>query len=225
MPGRRVVLATGEHYHLFNRGNAYQPTFLNNRDYQRFSTTLEYYHYPSPPLRLSKYLLMAKEERAKLILNLKRKGDLIVEIICFCLMPNHFHLLVKQSQEKGISRFMGLLQNSYTKYFNVKRKRVGSVFQGQFKAVRIETDEQLIHLSRYIHLNPHSSFLVKSKAELKTYPWSSFPDYLGKEKHTFLKKKLITDFFKNTSDYRKFVFNQADYQRHLEEIKHLALDN
>lgn len=218
-------MATGEYYHLFNRGNAYQPIFLNIRDYRRFLTTLDYYRYFSPPLRLSKYLLMGKEQREKIIASLGQKGDFMVEIICLCLIPNHFHLLLKQSEEKGISRFMSLLQNSYTKYFNVKRKRVGSIFQGQFKAVRVETDEQLIHLSRYIHLNPYSSFLVKSTEELKTYPWSSFSDYLGKNQYSFLKKKLISDFFKSSEDYQKFVFNQADYQRRLGEIKHLALDS
>jgi putative transposase len=224
MPRRRVVLATGEYYHLINRGNASQPTFLNIRDYQRFLTTINYYQHDSLLLRLSKFLLLSKEKKAKYIENLIEKGNLIVNINCFCLMPNHFHLLIKQAKDKGISKFMSQLQNSYTKYFNVKRKRIGSVFQGQFKAVRVETDEQLIHLSRYIHLNPYSSFVVKSKEELQIYPWSSLPDYLGKSKYPFLKKKIVSDFFESSKRYQKFIFDQADYQRSLEEIKHLAFD-
>jgi len=117
------------------------------------------------------------------------------------------------------------LQNSYTKYFNFKRKRIGSLFQGIFKAIRVETDEQLIHLSRYIHLNPYSSYIVKSIKDLKTYPWSSLPDYLGKQKYPFLKKKFILDFFKSKRDYQEFVFNQADYQKELEKIKHLTWED
>ena len=114
------------------------------------------------------------------------------------------------------------MQNSYTKYFNLKRKQTGSIFQGHFKAVRVETDEQLVHLSRYIHLNPYSSFVVKSIEKLETYPWSSLPDYLGETKYSFLNKKPVLDFFKNNKAYQKFVFDQADYQKNLEKIKHLT---
>ncbi|MBL7159341.1 transposase [Candidatus Microgenomates bacterium] len=222
MPGRNVVLATGEIYHIFNRGNAYRPTFLNIRDYQRFLKTLTFYRHLSLPLRLSKYLLLSQEKRILLEDKLTEKDKSLVDIFCFCLMPNHYHLLLRQKEKEGISKYMSQLQNSYTRYLNVKRKQVGSIFQGHFKAVRIETDEQLIHLSRYIHLNPYSSFVVKSIERLKTYPWSSLPDYSNDGKHSFLKKRLILDFFKNIEDYQKFVFDQADYQKNLEKIKHLT---
>ncbi len=222
MPGRKTVLATGEVYHLFNRGNAYRPIFFNLRDYQRFLKALAFYRYPSPPLRLSKYLLLSREKREELENQLIKKGSYLVEIFCFCLMPNHYHFLAKQKQEGGIAKYLSQLQNSYSRYFNVKRKKAGSVFQGHFKAKRVETEEQLIHLSRYIHLNPYSSYVVKLTEDLKTYPWSSFPDYLGEEKHSFLEKKLILDLFKGSEDYQRFVSNQADYQRNLEKIKHLT---
>lgn len=137
-------------------------------------------------------------------------------------MPNHFHFLLTQSTEEGISKFMGLIQNSYTKYFNLRKKRVGSLFQGQFKAKRVETNEQLLHLSRYIHLNPYSSFVVKTLEDLKEYPWSSLPNYLGINQNGFLKKSLVLDSFMDEKDYQRFVFNQADYQRELEKIKHLT---
>jgi len=139
-------------------------------------------------------------------------------------MPNHFHFLLKQVGDYGISEFIGQIQNSYTKYFNVKRERVGSLLQGRFKAVRVESEEQLIHLSRYIHLNPYSSFLVRSLKDLKKYPWSSFPSYIEDEKVDFLDENIILNLFKNKGEYQEFVFNQADYQRELEKIKHLALD-
>lgn len=93
-------------------------------------------------------------------------------------MPNHFHLLLKQTKENGISKLVANFQNSYTRYFNLKNERVGPLFQGVFKALRVKTDEQLIHVSRYIHLNPYSSSVIKSFEELKRYPWSSVEEYL-----------------------------------------------
>ena len=135
-------------------------------------------------------------------------------------MPNHFHFLLKQTAEEGIAKFMSNFQNSYTRYFNTRHNRVGPLFQGPFRAVRVETDEQLLHLSRYIHLNPYSSFVVKNIKDLEEYQWSSFKEYLGKEKG-FCQKEIVMSFFKNPQDYRKFVFDQADYQRELQKIKHL----
>ena len=170
MPGRQTILATGENYHIFNRGNASQPTFLNKKDYQHFLETLGFYIHHSPPLRLSKFSILSKKRRHEILKRLSQKENNLINIFCFCLMPNHFHLLGQQSTENGISKFMSQIQNSYTKYFNTKRKRIGSLLQGQFKAKRIETEEQLIHVSRYIHLNPYSSFIVKSTKQLKEYP-------------------------------------------------------
>ena len=143
-------------------------------------------------------------------------------------MPNHFHLLLKQLKNNGISTLVANFQNSYTRYFNLKNKRVGPLFQGAFKAVRVETDEQFLHVSRYIHLNPYSSLVVKSLEELQRYPWSSLPEYLNPKKH---KNKIsfpkeILDFFDdNLHDYQKFIYNQAEYQKNLETIKHLIFDD
>ena len=225
MPGRKTVLATGEVYHLFNRGNAYRPIFLTVRDYQRFLKTINFYRYLFLPLRLSKYLILSRNKRKELQKQLNEKGKFLVEIFSFCLMPNHYHLLLKQVEDKGISKYLSQVQNSYSRYFNVKRKKAGSVFQGHFRAKRVETDEQLIHLSRYIHLNPYSSYIVKSINDLKIYPWSSLPGYLGESNYSFVKEDFILDLFKDKKDYQDFVFNQADYQRELEKIKHLTWDD
>lgn len=113
-------------------------------------------------------------------------------------------------------------QHSYSKYFNAKNERTGSLFQSMFKAVRIESDEQLIHVSRYIHLNPVSSFLINIES-LTDYAWSSFKDYMNPS-DSIIATKSILDYFKSKEEYKKFVFNQADYQRELEQIRHLALE-
>lgn len=224
MPGRKTVLATGEVYHLFNRGIEHRPIFSSKRDYRRFVQTLIFYRFASPPLKLSRFLVLSRKKRDKFFERLNQDGKKLVEIICYCLMPNHFHFLLRQSKEEGISKYMSQIQNSYTKYFNTSRHRIGSLFQGHFKAVRVETNEQLLHLSRYIHLNPYSSFVVKNSVVLKSYPWSSFPEYLDGTNKNFLFKDIVLNSFKDKKDYQKFVLNQADYQRELERIRHLTWD-
>jgi len=118
---------------------------------------------------------------------------------------------------------MSNFQNSYTRYFNTKHRRKGPLFYDQFKAVRIETDEQLIHVSRYIHLNPYSSYVIKDFKNIKDYLWSSLPDYLSGKKG-ICETNVILDFFKNKKEYFEFIYNQADYQRELDRIKHLDLE-
>lgn len=223
MPGRKIPLITGELYHVFNRGNNRQPTFTNKREYNRFKETINFYRVLKPPMNLSRFLRLDESKKENVHKVLKQSKRL-VEIYCYCLMPNHFHFLLKQVEDQGVAKFMSNLQNSYTKYFNSSHERDGSLFLDQFKAVRIETDEQLVHVSRYIHLNPYTGYVVKSLEELESYPWSSFPDYF-QNGNTSIEKNLILDFFKNSQQYKKFVFDQADYQRKLKEIEHLLLEN
>lgn len=147
----------------------------------------------------------------------------MVEIITYCLMPNHLHLLIKQITNNGISKFMANLLNSYARFFNTKYKRIGPLFQSNFKAVRIETNEQLLHVHRYIHLNPLTSLIVK-KQEFEQYRWSSYRHYLGLTQSHFVDAKLILNQFKTLESYKKFLLDQADYQRKLHIIKHLALE-
>jgi len=224
MPFRKIPLVTDEFYHIFNRGIASQPTFLNKRDYQRMMETIPFYKNDNLPFKYSKLLMLPVRERAVVWEKIIRAKDSLVEIIAYSLMPNHFHFLLKQTKENGIRRFIGNIVNSYTKYFNTKRERTGPLFQGRFKAIRIETDNQLLHLSRYIHLQPFTSYLVKSLEELMEYPYSSFPEYLQKVREGVCTKEEILTHFKTKGKYKTFVFDNADYQRKLERIKHLLLE-
>lgn len=174
---------------------------------------MDYYRKKDPPVRFS-----YKNRPASISTN--KNDSPIVEILSFCLMPNHFHILVKQIEEKGITNFVSKLSNSYTRYFNTRNKRVGPLFQGSFKAVRVEDDEQLLHVSRYIHLNPFVGYLVKN---LRTYPYSSYREYLGLAKG-FCQKKTVLDYFESPSHYATFVLNQADYAKSLKEAGRLLLD-
>jgi putative transposase len=222
MPPRKVILATGEVYHVMGRGVARSLIFRRKEDYQRIFKVINYYRYVNPPLRFSFFRRLPLKKKETSLKKL-RESKRLVEIIAFCLMPNHFHLLLKQLQKKGTSTFMRNFQNSYARYFNTKYHRSGALFQALFKAVRIETDAQLLHVSRYIHLNLVSSFLVEIK-NLENYPWSSFPEYMKSRSLEFVDPDLVLKQFKTEKDYKKFVFDQADYQRKLQEIKHLTLE-
>ncbi len=222
MPTRKMPLVTDEIYHVFNRGINRQPTFNSKREYERAMLALSFYQVAKPPIRLSKFLVQNPDVQESLLKSMAELSKL-VDVISFCLMPNHFHFLLKQKQDKGISNFLGNFQNSYTRYFNTKNKRDGSIFLTQFKAVRIVTDEQLIHVSRYIHLNPYTGFVVKTLSELENYEWSSLKDYL-KADFTSINPELVLGLFKDSNSYKQFVFDQADYQRELKLIEHLTLE-
>lgn len=218
MPRRRTILATGEIYHIFNRSIARQPIFLNKRDYQRALETMDFYRLRKLSVKLSTFKRLSEKQKLAVLANSKPQ----IEILAFCFMPNHIHFLMKPIEDKSISIFMNNFQHSYAKYFNTRNNRVGSLFQSMFKAVRIETDEQLLHVSRYIHLNPVTSFLINIDS-LPNYPWSSFKDYISSEKSEILTSQIL-NYFNSQEEYKEFVFDQANYQRELDKIKHLALE-
>lgn len=220
---RKLVFANDEIYHVFNRGVEKRPTFTDKRELNRALLTLDFYRFARPPVKLSKFLVIPKDQQKKFLENLKKEFQKLIEIICFCLMPNHFHFMLRQKLDNGISTFISNLTNSYTRYFNSKHERIGPLFEGIFKAVRIESEEQLIHASRYIHLNPVSSFLIEPE-ELETYQWSSYPEFLRLSDRNFVTKDLVLNFFPSAEAYRRFVLDQADYARQLELIKHLTLE-
>lgn len=221
MSFRKSPVIKGEIYHVFNRSIAQQPIFLNFKDYQRALEVFKFYQFDKPSLRFSFYNRLTTAQKNDFLLGFSTQNR-IVEILCFCLMSNHVHFLLKNLTEDGITKFMGKFQNSYAKYFNIRQRRVGSLFQQNFKAVRIETEEQLIHVSRYIHLNPVTAYTIEA-TQLKDYRWSSYPEYL-KRNSDFLSLDLILSYFKNSVDYEKFVMDQAAYQRELDRIKHLIID-
>jgi putative transposase len=209
----RPPFETESFYHVFNRGVAKQPTFVTKRDFNQALLCKEYYQCLKPPIKLVRYKDLTETEKTKVRLGMEF-GEKLVEIVCFVFMPNHFHFLLKQLSDGGISKFMSLFTNSYTKYFNKANNRVGPVFQGVFKSVLVESEQQILHLSRYIHLNPYTASIV-SKSELESYQWSSY--------QRFLKKPFVFYHDKKYS-YRDFVLNHSDYARELKTVEHLCID-
>lgn len=213
MPYRIIPFVNDQYYHIYNRGSEKRTIFESSRDYQRFLKTLTYYQIAGQKPKFSHFpsLSVPKLDESKKI----------IKVAAYCLMPNHFHLLLKQERDFGITQFMSKAINSYTRYYNTKHDRMGPLLQGMFKAVLIESGEQLVHVSRYIHINPTSSLLVKRPDQ---YQWSSYLEYIGKDKHKFCFTEDIMNNYKNPQDYQQFVLDQVGYGQDLEIIKHQLID-
>lgn len=226
MPYRRTRIVVGEIYHIFNRSVASQPIFIRQKDYLRALEVIKYYSYSKTNLRFSHFQRLPLKQKSDFIASLSKNGNVEkrIKILAFCLMPNHIHFLIKEEINHGITTFMRNFQNSYAKYYNIKTKRAGALFQSMFKAVRIETEEQILHVSRYIHLNPYSSYIVKRKEDLNNYQWSSFPEYISKQKPEIVSTDILSEYFPSVEKLISFTLNQADYQRKLENIKHLTFE-
>lgn len=216
MPQRLVPLVNEEYYHILNRGVNRQDIFLQPRDYRRFLQTASYYQFLGPKPKFSSF---SKDELGLFSPVLQER---IVEIVCYCFMPNHVHLLLKQVKDGGITIFMQQLMNSYVKYFNTKHSRSGPMFGGRFKAVLVESDEQLLHLSRYIHINPRVSKIV---SDLGSYKWSSYDEYVDGVV-SVCKKDKVMEFFESGAKYKEFLDDQVSYGESLEYLKyHLVAED
>lgn len=225
MPYRKTPLISQEIYHLCNRSVAKIPIFQNKNDYVRAMELIDFYRFINTQIRFSHFNRLDLKKKSDFIYTLYSNKTL-VEIYAFCLMPNHVHFLVKQNVDGGIAKFMRIFQNSYAKYLNTKYERPGAVWQSMFKAIRIETQEQLLHVFRYINLNPVTSYIINDFKNLNNYRWCSYSDYLLKKPDSpFLDTKEIKKYFKTDELLISFLKNQVNYQRNLNKIKHLLLED
>ncbi|MFH1979280.1 MAG: transposase [Patescibacteria group bacterium] len=223
-------------YHVYNRGVEKRKVFMDKQDYLRFIHCLFEFNNDNPTLNLSR-TLGTKNTMSEVGLHSLKKDKaprkLLVEILIFVLMPNHFHLLVKQKKENGVSRFMQKLGTGYTNYFNQKHERVGSLFQGNFKAVMLEEHSHFVHIPYYLHLNPldllnkqgPTSFIEQLEF-LKEYRWSSFPDYVGKKNFpSVTQRDFLLNFFDNEKKYKKETKEWLkEKTTNLEKIKELTFE-
>lgn len=209
MPSRNVykIFVKDGFYHVYNRGVEKRKIFLDKQDYQVFLNNLKIYlsHPPDPKDLKSNFTL--KGTTFKGIPRQPKNYYKKIELLAYCLMPNHFHLLIKQNDKNSMKDFMQSLIIKYSMYFNKKYKRVGQLFQGRYKAVLVDKDNYLLHLSRYIHLNP-----LKITSNLLG-AHSSYGDYLGNNKSEWVNTGILLKYFDNLTipeirkynSYRKFV--------------------
>jgi putative transposase len=215
---RKINFVEGEYYHIYNRGNGKQKIFHDNQDYRHFIDLL--------------YILNTKQN-----LNLFHLGrsstfdvyniditDKLVSVGAYCIMPNHFHILITQISENGISKFMQKLSTAYVMYYNKKYKRTGSLFEGKFKSEHVSDDIYLKYLYSYIHLNPIKLINNKWKEEgiedkneaikyLNQYKYSSYLDYFGVDRvqNKILNTDNFPKYFKTKDNFKKEIFEWLSY--------------
>ena len=215
---RKVPLANNEIYHVFTKSIDNYITFKDDIDYIRSLETIKFYIYGKLPISFSNYVKTKNKKNFPLKYDLDIKNS-IVEITAYCIMSTHLHLILKQLMYNGISSYMKNILDSYTRYFNTKYQRKGTLWQGRFKSVHVDSNEQLLHLTRYIHLNPTTAGIVKNPEE---WPYSSYLEYLNKSNEKICNYVDYLDM--DMKDYKNFVDDRKDYQKELGLIKHLTLE-
>lgn len=194
------------YYHIYNRGVEKRIIFQDKQDYSVFLGFLKY-SLSKPPKKekiIKTFTLQGLPFKGvpRMPMNFNTK----IELIAYCLMPNHFHLLIKQTEKTAITSFITSITTRYSMYFNKKYERVGSLFQGPYKAVMIKDENQLLHLSRYIHLNPSKY----GKSLIQAY--SSYADYLRLRDSKWVKPNIVLAFFnQQTSPEFKKINNYKDF--------------
>ena len=220
---RKDQLVNGEVYHVINRSIAGYKIFNNDLEFSRFIDTFRFYQHNDLPYSISRLYKLPIRDRSKTLEEIVTdQNTKMVEIIAFAIMPTHIHFILKQMIDAGISKFMANISNSYAKYFNLTHKRSGHLWQNKFKNIRVGSDEQLMHLTRYIHLNPTSAGIVKKPQD---WLYSSYREYLGKVKGNNRICQFDELFNISPKDYRKFVNDRKEYQKELSKIKALLLDD
>lgn len=206
MPSKNSIKTYVEngYYHIYNRGVEKRNIFLDHKDYIVLLHFLKRYLTPPLPDKNNK-------------VRPRFKTDIFeqIQLIAYCLMPNHFHLMIKQSTKKAITHFMRALMNSYVFYFNKRYKRTGTLFQGKYKAVLVENEPYLLHLTRYIHLNPIE--LGFTGSDLAEYKYSSYKEFLGERQTSWVHSKEVLQYFKtaqriNLKDILSYQSFIEDYQ-------------
>jgi len=203
MPSRNITKepAPDSYYHVYARGNNKQVIFIDNVDYKYFIELLKRY--------LSDELIIGKS--GTIYPNFINR----IELIAYCLMANHFHLLIYQFEMMDMEKFMRSLMTSYSRYLNLKYKRTGSVFESRYKAARVNQDDYLQHITRYIHLNPD---------KWETYKYSSLKYYRDGNEPSWLKNTKVLELFTSRDAYMDFTADYKELHDEFKNIKHELAD-
>ena len=216
MPAKHSIkeYESGAYYHIYNRGVEKRTVFQDDADYKTF---LGYLH-----LYLTSPNLPGDSRKARPISKPLKNYTRNITLLSYCLMPNHFHLFVRQKEYDDISHFMRSLMSEYVRYFNTKYVRVGSLFQGPYKAVKVTTESQWIYLSKYIHRNPLDlPTFRETPGRLQEYKYSSYQNYLGFFQQSWIDTtKILNHFDGNSKRYQKFIEDQDE----ITPIYQVALD-
>lgn len=221
---RKCPLVSDQIYHIFSRSIADFKIFNNDWDYQRMLMLLYYFQIKETPNKFSYFIRNKGVETLgfyQFFTSLTKYQQKLNQIIAYCLMPTHIHLVIKQIDNHGISIYLNKVLNSYSRYFNTYHKRKGPLWEQRFKNVLVENDEQLVHLTRYVHLNPVSASLVKKPEH---WQFSSYLEYLKNENQFKLcSYEDLLDI--SPKRYKKFVKDHVNYQKELSKINKISIDS
>jgi len=200
----------GSYFHVYNRGVEKREIFSGNQDYQRFLRALAAAN-ATHPIHISNFY---RGPTLVEILSGISEDERLIDVGAYCLMPNHFHLLVREKRENGLAKFMQKFSTAYTMYFNTKYERSGALFQGSYKAKLVEHDQYLRHLFTYIHLNPialaHPDWetrgiedIAAAQRQLLAYAYSSYPDYIGviRDENYLVNKEAFPAYFSSATHF------------------------
>jgi len=220
---RKEKLVTGNIYHVLNKSIAGYNIFPSDEHYEHIIQIIRFFSAGEELPRFSRFISQAKNQgkRFEEYLDEQTNSRRPVDIIAYCIMPTHFHLLVRQVEDDGVSNFIGNVSGSYARGFNAWQKRRGFLWEGRFKNVPVRTDEQLLHLTRYIHLNPVTAGIVEKPEQWK---YSSYKEYIEPKSVDYPLCKYGDLFDMSPSDYQIFVEDQKDYQRELSKLRKLTLE-
>ena len=225
---KKPQFVQGGIYHIYNRGVEKRKVFLDKTDHYRFIRDLYELNDEEPTYNSVYYSPIKFVEVKPRQYKGRKPRKLLVDILAFVLMPNHFHLLLRQRKENGIIRFMQKLGTGYTMYFNKRYERVGGLFQGSYKAVAATEEAHFTYLPLYIHLNPIKIYRGSTSTRgminfLRNYKWSSFPDYIGKRNFpSVTSREFFLEFFggeKNVfADTHDFIKNKKEFSDQAQEV-------
>lgn len=203
----------GEFYHVFNKSIAGFGIFKDPNNAQRFINALDYYN--SIDIKKSYSVSLRKNKSFQENILIPR-DDQKIKCICYCIMPDHYHLVVRIKCDDLFWKYISDVENSYSRYFNTRFDRKGPLWQGRFKAVKIRSNEQLLHVTRYVHINPTTAYLVEKPED---WIFSSYRKIISDQR--ILKENLREISIRNYLTYKKFCEDNIDYQRNLKRIKKL----
>jgi putative transposase len=221
---RTVIFTEKEFYHIYNRGVDKRIIFSDQNDFGRFLQGMDMFNSIENTGSIYEKTYVSRFGRRA---SKNKETKALVNIIAYCLNPNHYHFILEQIEERGIEKFMHKLGTGYSKYFNTKYKRSGTLFEGKFKAIHIDSNEYLLHLSAYINLNDRAHGR-KEPRKTKTRMLSSWEEYTNSSTQAFCKKEVILEQFRNKGEYKSFaedaLENIIQRKKDLEEVGDYLLE-
>jgi putative transposase len=239
---RKVKFIDGEYYHIYNRGVDKRDVFLDEDDYGRFLTSMKEFNRSDPIGSLAEMKFARKSGAVASESNslaktgiFKNEADFqegigfrtpsgssrLVDFIAYCLIPNHYHFILRQLIEDGISNFMHKIGLGYTNYFNLKNERSGALFQGRFKAVKIESDEHLLWVAAYVNGNAQIHGLIPDACQ---YEWCSYPEYLGFTNSGICNENIILDKYKSVNNFKNASEDCIKQMKERKDLQRFILD-